>query len=162
MTYSTKKPKEFKADQLAKEVEFKSNELQNFASYIIDKNDFMEKIHKYLKKALKNNNEEAVKEVRTVLLTINNKIILEKEREEFLAHVDHINDTFFIKLSNKFPDLSENDKRLASLLRMGLQSKEIAAILHITPKSVDTNRYRLRKKTKLNQEVNLNDFFRKI
>ncbi|MCF6365665.1 MAG: tetratricopeptide repeat protein [Bacteroidales bacterium] len=154
--------KEFKTKQLEHEIEYKNKELQTFAHYIIDKNDFIIKIQKNIKDIQKNLSVNSHKHLQSILIDINNKIQAVKENEEFLAHVDHINSNFYYKLKNTYPDISENEQRLASLLKIGLSSKEIASILHITSKSVDTNRYRLRKKLNLHQDVNLNIFFRNL
>ncbi|MBE9483461.1 MAG: hypothetical protein IMY74_01370, partial [Bacteroidetes bacterium] len=58
--------------------------------------------------------------------------------------------------------MTGNEKRLAVLLRLNLSSKEIASILNISPKSVEMNRYRLRKKLKVEPKVGLNDFIREF
>ena len=148
-------------EQLENEVEYKNKELQNFAHYIVDKNEFIIKIQKDLKKIKKNISEKNIdNSLQTLLIDINNKIQIVRNNEEFLAHVDQINNNFHFKLKEKHPTITENEQRLASLLKIGLSSKEIASILHITPKSVDTNRYRLRKKLEINQETNLHEYFK--
>ncbi len=155
--------KKLKTEQLENEIKYKNKELQNFAQYIIDKNEFIIKIQKDLKKVKKNISERNIDEsLQSILIDINNKIQIVRNNEEFLAHVDQINNNFYFKLKEKFPNITENEQRLSSLLKMGLSSKEIASILHITPKSVDTNRYRLRKKLELSQDANLNEFFKNL
>ena len=51
-----------------------------------------------------------------------------------------------------YPEVSNNDLRLMSLLKMNLSSKEIANILNISVEGVKKVRYRLRKKLNLNTE----------
>jgi len=51
-----------------------------------------------------------------------------------------------------YPEVSNNDLRLMSLLKMNLSSKEIANILNISVEGVKKARYRLRKKLNLNTE----------
>jgi DNA-binding CsgD family transcriptional regulator len=58
--------------------------------------------------------------------------------------------------------MTENEKRLAALLRLNLSSKEIASILNISPKSVEMNRYRLRKKLGVPSDVGLSEFIREL
>jgi len=45
---------------------------------------------------------------------------------------------------------------------MELSSKEISGILNISSKSVDMNRYRLRKKLNLDNEINILEFLKTI
>jgi DNA-binding NarL/FixJ family response regulator len=65
---------------------------------------------------------------------------------------------FFKKLMEQFPDLTTNDLRLCSYLRMNFSTKEIARLLNNSPRAVEISRYRLRKKMNLNHEVNLTEF----
>ncbi|MFZ1702814.1 MAG: tetratricopeptide repeat protein [Saprospiraceae bacterium] len=62
------------------------------------------------------------------------------------------------RLRNKFPSLTESEERLFLLLKLNLNSKEIAAILGIAIASVKKTRSRLRKKLDLTNEKNLNIF----
>ncbi len=153
--------KEMEENALKNEIAYKNKEIQNFAAYIVDKNEFILTIQKALKDA-KNDvgNFETKKEIQNIISLINNKMFLEKDRNEFLAYVKQINDNFYLKLQNK--KLTETEIRIASLLRMGFSSKDISAILYITPKSVDTNRYRIRKKLGISSDINLKKFFNEI
>ncbi len=157
------KTKEKEAKELSQELEYKDKEIQSFAMSIVDKNDFIEKIKIDIKKLKnKSSNKDIDSQINSILFKISNKLVLEYEREEFLANVEQINNNFFLQIEQKFPKLTKNEKRIAGLLRIDLHSKEIAAICNITVKSVDTNRYRLRKKLNLDQNVNLNEFFKNI
>ena len=45
----------------------------------------------------------------------------------------------------RHPNLTQGEKHLASLLRVNLSTKEIAMLTGNTPKTINMNRYRLRK-----------------
>ncbi|HQI43417.1 MAG TPA: hypothetical protein PK949_04790, partial [Dysgonamonadaceae bacterium] len=62
------------------------------------------------------------------------------------------------KLKEKYPALTPADLRLSALLRLNYSSKEIAQMLHLTPRGVEAARYRLRKKLALESEENLIEF----
>ena len=76
--------------------------------------------------------------------------------------IDDLNSGFIAKLSELYPELTNSEKRLASLLKIGMSSKEISLIMSMEPKSVDMARYRLRKKLNLESNDNLCDFLGKI
>lgn len=80
----------------------------------------------------------------------------------FKLHFDSVHPSFFIKLKEISGELSENDLRLCAYIHIGMRSKDIAAMLGVSPASINTNRYRLRKKLKLAKDDNLEDFIRKI
>ena len=62
------------------------------------------------------------------------------------------------RLKEKYPDLTPNDLRLSSYLRMNFTSKEIAQLLNISGRAVEIGRYRLRRKMQLHHNVNLTEF----
>jgi DNA-binding response OmpR family regulator len=82
--------------------------------------------------------------------------------EEFETHFKSVHPLFMEKLINNFPKLSSGEIKLCALLRLNLNSKEIASILFQNPQSIDIARYRLRKKMELNREENLNSFLMTI
>jgi len=62
------------------------------------------------------------------------------------------------KLTEHFPDLKLNDRKLCAYLRMGLSSKEMASLLNTSTRSIETARYRLRKKLQMDSGENLKEF----
>ena len=54
------------------------------------------------------------------------------------------------------------EKRLCAFLRLGLSSKEIAAITYKEVRSVESARNRLRRKLNINLEENLIEFISRI
>jgi DNA-binding CsgD family transcriptional regulator len=62
----------------------------------------------------------------------------------------------------KFPDLHKNERKLCAYLRLGLSSKEIASLLNISLRSVETFRYRLRKKLGLQPRESITDFVQRL
>ena len=69
---------------------------------------------------------------------------------------------FIQKLLRSFPILTVIDTRLCQLLMDCLSSKQIALELNITPSSVNTARYRLRKKMNLRTDEDLITFLYQI
>ena len=146
------KNKELENKNLLSELEYKHKEVVNFALHIAEKNDFLEN----LQKTLNASNDQI--DPKTLKKLIAQNLSTEKDREEFNANIESLNDSFFLTLGEKFPKLTKNDKRLCALLRLNLSSKEIASIQNISPNSVDVNRYRLRKKLDITTDKDLSNF----
>ncbi len=97
-----------------------------------------------------------------MLVPINHRIeqniqsddVLKRFEEQF----DLIHNNFIKRLTEKFPDLSANERKMCTYLKMNLSTKEIAPLLNISVRGVETLRYRLRKKFELGREENLLDF----
>ena len=77
-------------------------------------------------------------------------------------HFDSVHPDFFRKLKKLSAELTENDLRLCAYIRIGLRAKQIAEMLSVSPDSVNSNRYRLRKKFGLQRGDSLDDFIRRI
>ena len=84
------------------------------------------------------------------------------DSQYFYAQAEYLHEDFNAKLSENFPDLTPQERRLATLLRLGFSSKYIATLMNITSKSVEISRYRLRQKLGLSRGDNLVNFIKSI
>lgn len=141
-----------KKKELEMELEFKKKELTQLALHISSQNEFLVSFKNSLKEA------SGERDLKTLERELESKIVLDKQREAFEMNIDLIHQDFFRKLKERFPTLTENEKKLCAMLRLNLSSKEIASIQNISVKSVEMNRYRLRKKIHLAAEEELVSF----
>lgn len=148
---------------LEKEIEAKEKEQKKVALSIIRKNEILSKLKAEIE-ILKLKPEETLKytDLNTLKILILENLNIENERKSFDKYIKELNNTFFQNLEKKYPGLTDNEKKLCSLLRLKLTSKEISSILNITPKSVEVNRYRLRKKMNIKKEEKLSKIIRKL
>lgn len=148
-------------DDMGKELKFRQSEMVTMAMSIIHKNEFLNNLkNEVVKIKSRVNDHETRVELNKLSLMITQDLSIDRDREKFQMHINEQNSNFIHQLSQSFPTMTDNEKRLASLLRLNLSSKEIASILNISPKSVEMNRYRLRKKLKVDPKVSLSDFIR--
>jgi len=68
------------------------------------------------------------------------------------------NEDFTKNILDQFPDLSNTDIKLCTFLKLGMNTKDIASALYISPDSVKVSRSRLRKKLNLESSQNLTTF----
>ena len=85
----------------------------------------------------------------------------DEEWKKFKIHFEKVNPEFFLKLKERCSGLSPNELRLCSYIRIGISVKEIAEMLSITPASVATSRYRIKKKLKLDGQF-LDEYLRNL
>lgn len=152
-----------KKQQLSIELERKQKELINFALNIIQKNTFLVEL-KVMVNQIKSETKEldSLTKLNQLSLSINQHIALDKNRKLFQLQLEEANRDFYIRLNEQYPNLTEKEKRLSAYIRLSLTSKEIASLLNIAAKSVEINRYRLRKKLGIDPKSNLSDFIRLI
>jgi len=94
-------------------------------------------------------------DARTILSTIEEYIDPQKYWEEFITSFNLMHKNFFNELTKTYPDLTQNELRLCTLIKCNLGNKEIANILNITSDSVKKSKTRLRKKLNLDADDNL-------
>ncbi len=149
--------------KLEKEIESREKEQKKIALNIIRKNEILSDLKEGIDK-LKTKDKGTIKysDLNSLKIQIIENLNTDKERKHFDTYIKTINNNFYHNLENKFPDLTENEKKLCALLRLKLSSKEIASILNITPKSVEVSRYRLRKKMNFKRNDKLSKELRKL
>jgi len=82
--------------------------------------------------------------------------------EDFKIQLETINKDFYSKLNNLCNNLTQNEIKLCSFLRINLTTKEIALLTKQSARSIDVARYRLRKKLNLSKDANLSFFLSKF
>lgn len=158
---------EVKAEMTEKDLlgklDIKRKELVDFAVGVSDQKQFMEKFYEQLKeaRALPDGPEKDAAMDR-LLSTLRERMYFSREMNDFYARSEVLHKDFNMRLSEAFPNLTENERRLANLLRQGFSSKYIASLMNITPKSAEINRYRLRAKLGLKRSDNLVQFIKSI
>jgi DNA-binding CsgD family transcriptional regulator len=93
---------------------------------------------------------------------IKENLNVDKDWEQFKSMFEKVNQDFFVKIKLIIPELSENELRLCAYLRINLANHEIARILNISPYTLKSNRYRIRKKLNLESRIQLEDYIRGI
>jgi DNA-binding CsgD family transcriptional regulator len=143
--------KRLKELQMQNEIEFKESQLSVMAIQMLQKNELMNE----LKEKLETENHSSKDNLQKI---ISKGLNHDKEWDDFNKYFESINKNFYEKLQTAYPEISPNDLKICALIKLNLSIKEMASILNISPDSVKTARYRLRKKLQLKTEDNLTDF----
>jgi DNA-binding NarL/FixJ family response regulator len=146
-------------------VEMKRQEVMNVALSIVEQREFLESLSETLKKLEKaEDDKEKDRLIGELSTSIKQRLSYEGDVDSqyFYAQAESLHEDFYAKLSENFPNLTQQEKRLATLLRLGFSSKYIATLMNITSKSVEISRYRLRQKLGLEKGDNLVNFIKSI
>jgi len=152
---------EFEKKRLQETLDYKNMDLTNFGIEITKNREFIQSMHQKLIKINKSEIKDS-EEINAVLKSLKTRLLINKELNYFNGNVEKINHEFIAKLKSVYPDLTSNEIHLASLLRLNLNSKEIATIKNIAPNSVKVLRHRMRKKMNLETSIKLSEFLNKI
>jgi DNA-binding CsgD family transcriptional regulator len=150
-----------KQQALDNEVRIKNKQITDFAIHISEKNELLENIKSKLK-SIKVTNDTYKEMVMDTMHFINNDIEQNKEKIQLYKQVNETNDSFRSKIDQMYHNLSEKEKKVATMLRLGQTSKQIALQLNISAASVDNYRYTLRKKMNIPKGESLKMFIQNI
>jgi hypothetical protein len=141
-------------EKLLMEQEFRSAkaQLEMFTANIIEKTNLIEKLE------LQAKDKQASSEQQAMISEISGQTILtEDDWLKFRSLFEKIYPGFFIKLKEKFPDITIAEQRMAALTRLQLTAKQMASMLGISVDSVHKTRQRLRQRLRISQESSLEE-----
>ena len=147
--------------KLQSELEAKANQLTNHALHIIQKNKMLKELKTKLNH-LRQHHKTLEKPVSQLIDKIDHNFTFDKDWKDFNEIFEQVHPEFYHHLNEKFPDLTAAEIRLCALLKLNLDSKDIATILGISQDSLRVNRYRLRKKLSMEKGANLTTFIMAI
>tara|TARA_R110002050_G_scaffold276690_1_gene421977 strand:- start:13653 stop:16445 length:2793 start_codon:yes stop_codon:yes gene_type:complete len=147
---------QIKNEKLNQDIEGKNRELAISTMSIIKKNELLRKIKKELKAT--KNKEDITSAISLIDTNLNNN----KDWKFFKQAFNNADKDFMDKIKAAHPELTPNDLRFCAYLRLNLSSKEMAPLLNISIKSVETKRYRLRKRLQLHHDDSLVNYILKF
>ncbi|WP_243392545.1 triple tyrosine motif-containing protein [Solitalea longa] len=143
-------------EKLAADINYKNKELSIITMHMVERGKVLAKVKELLvKKPSADENATSFRQLLRLIREVENG---EQDWNQFTMHFNNVNDDFFNKLKNTYPELTSTELKLCAYIKMNLSTKEIAQLMNITSKAIEVARYRLRKKLQLTPETNLYDF----
>ncbi|MBT8234229.1 MAG: hypothetical protein HKO66_07325 [Saprospiraceae bacterium] len=148
-----------KEESMKNQLQHVNNRLAASTMNLVVKNEFIETIKDKLKEVKrKGKNQETKQALEQIVKKIDITLRLQEDWKQFEFHFDQVHSDFLSRLRLEFVDLTPNEQKLCTLLRLNLNTKEIANLMSISQRGVEVARYRLRKKLRLLQRENLSKF----
>ena len=146
-------------DKLLGEIDFKNSELATTAMHLVQKGEILAKIKTELGQTIKAiDNEKAASELKKMIKVLSEDEKMDKDWEHFAQHFDKVHSDFVAVLKEKHNNITPNELKLCTYLRMNLSTKEIAQLMNISVRGIEISRYRLRKKLGIATEISLFDY----
>jgi tetratricopeptide (TPR) repeat protein len=147
--------------KLTEDIEHKTKQLTTHALNMMQKNKLLQEVNDSIVAIVKkpDNLEESFRKLKR---QINRSIKADDDWEVFKMYFEQINNTFFDSLKEINPKLTNHDLRLCALIKLNLNIKETAAVLNLSPNSIKSARYKLRKKLELKTADDLSEFIQNI
>lgn len=138
------------------ELEKKNRELMSKSNFILQRNDYLKKLQKKFE-----DSKVEEKSIKRLSKELNMVISSEKTYQDFDNMFIEVYPEFYKSL-NQINKLSKTDLRLASYIKMNHSNDEIAQISGVSVRTIESQRYRLSKKLKLDKGGDLNSFIHNI
>lgn len=148
---------------LEEKLDFKNKEFTLHVMSLMKKNEILTNVSNKLvqieQEAVKDETKDAIMRIATEL----QKSTEDEVWEEFELRFSQVHSDFYEKLLTKFPKLTPSEQKLCAFLRLNMTTKEISELTGQSTSTLETARYRLRKKLDIsNSQVNLITFLCQI
>ena len=145
-------------ERLIQELEVKRKGLTSITLHVIEKNHLLENLRDRLEVLVKDDKRDQKKQLQQLIQQINLNFSHDQYWNEFRETFCQVHSDFFDHLKAHCEELTGNDLRLLSLIKLNLASGDIATLLGISQDSLRVSRYRLKKKLSLNNGESLTGF----
>lgn len=155
---------ELEKEQLDKELRHKAQEMATVMMSLSHKNEMLQTVKRGLQE-IHQMLPKTSTDAKKAIMELQGKVMVDIRSDEVFGRVveefDLVHNDFIKRLRAGFPDLTNNEILMCAYLKMNLSTKEIAPLLNIYVRGVETMRYRIRKKFQLDRDMSLTDFLQK-
>ncbi len=138
------------------EMESARTQLKMFTQNIVEKSNFIEKLESQI------NNKMATSEEKELIEDLSHQTILtEEDWLSFKMLFEKMHPDFFAKIK-QVDNITQAEQRMAALTLLHLTTKQMAAVLGISPNSVIKAKQRLRQRLNLQTDQQAEDFINKL
>lgn len=150
--------KERRIERLSNEIEIQKRELTAKALALVENKEMLNEVYNELN--LSKNQLKKTEKLKISKLSkkIKTKIDTQTEWEEMLSLFNQIHSGFIERLNQKLPKLTISEQKVCTFLRMKMSSKDIASLMHVSPKTIRNYRSNIRNKARLSRKDNIIKF----
>ncbi|KOS07252.1 hypothetical protein AM493_15315 [Flavobacterium akiainvivens] len=131
-------------ETLQEKLDFNRRELASATLYLYQKNELLSALKAEIDAV--SQGDASPQQISRIKSTIQQNLYMDADWDKFKLHFEQVHPDFFKELTEKHPGLTAYEVRLCAYLHLKLSTKEIAALLNITPASVTKAKVRLNKK----------------
>jgi tetratricopeptide (TPR) repeat protein len=144
------------------ELELTRQEVTGFAMFLRSRGELLCKIRELIKEGYRMDTSELHSHLKKVNAFISQHQVGNEDTNAMLMSIEEKNSEFLRRLQDKYPGLTKGERYLATLLRVNLSTKEISMLTGAIPKTINMNRYRLRKSLGLHTDDDITAYLQKI
>jgi tetratricopeptide (TPR) repeat protein/DNA-binding CsgD family transcriptional regulator len=147
----------YRQNLLEQEMGAAKTQLDMFTRNIVEKTGLIEKLEEQVKASSSSADEQ-----RLVAELLSQTILTEDDWLRFKSLFERTHPLFFTKLKAQISDITVAEQRMAALTRLDLTTKQMAAMLGISPNSVIKAKQRLRQRLDLQTDPQVEGFLAQL
>jgi tetratricopeptide (TPR) repeat protein len=148
-------------ERIERELDMKTKHLATMAMSIVQHSNFLNSVGKEIGEAAKKAPKTRKQPLHQLARRVKQQSQSENEWKQFEQQLENLSPEVITNLAKRFPQLSPTELKVCALIKIGLGSKQIASLLCVYFRSVETYRSNIRKKLKLEFDENLMVFLSK-
>jgi DNA-binding CsgD family transcriptional regulator len=128
----------------------------------------LEEVNTTLNALLKKKNEEKAEVEKNVLSNLKKLVMpyleklkrngFDKRKQVYIGNLESTLNDIVSPLSRRLPNLSPTEIQVANLVKQGRRSKEIAELMNLSPRTIESHRDNIRKKIGIKTRKNLRTY----
>lgn len=143
------------AERMQEEMERRNAELTALALHLVEKREFLESVDQRVRAVAATSGEDIRERLGDLAREIRNNLAAEGEWAAFEERFSNVHGAFLATLSARHPELSATELKVCALMRINLDTKEIARMLSSSVRTIQNHRYSIRKKLGLSDRENM-------
>jgi len=143
-------------------LQFNAKSLTTNTLNIIHKNEVLDNIKARVEELRNIPQDEVPAKLNGLMNALNFALNIDRDWDNFKTHFEQVHVDFFENIKREFPELNSHDLKLCALIKLNLDTKQMATVLDISPESVKVARSRLRKKLGIATGDNLSAFINRF
>jgi tetratricopeptide (TPR) repeat protein/DNA-binding CsgD family transcriptional regulator len=147
-----------RATELESEMERKQSELMALALNLVQKNELLDALKEQIKELKQGSGETSNGIVQKLLNEIDANRSSDANWKLFEQQLEVLHPDLIRRLSERYPSLTPTELKVCSLAAINLSSKDMASLLYMSVRTVETHRLSVRRKLDLPKESNLTGF----
>jgi len=153
-------------DKAQTRLQAKSQELTRILHNEANRQELIAAVSEAVEKTLRDIQAHNLKKAEERLQALKQHIADDRDNsiewERFEENFDEVNAGFCKILTERYPWMNKQERKLCIYIRLGMLTKEIAPLLGLSTRGVEMMRYRMRCKMDLDAQANLKDYLTKI
>jgi len=143
-------------------LESKNKELATKIMQISKRSSELEEIRENLQDLYRSANSTTKLKISKIINKVNQAVDIEDGWHTFSIYFNEIHPSFIKGLKSETNELSNNEIRHCTFIKLGLSNKEVSEMLNVSSKSVEVAKYRIKKKLLLGKDQSLTDYLANI